>query len=136
MSEGSISDRLSIRERIEAYGDAVFRRHAQDWIANWHDDAVWRLPGVELSGKPRILAVWTQAMEGFAVAGFFSVPGEIRVDGPRATARVYTREILVDHQGKVTKIVGVYDDILVNAGATWLFAERSYTVLHTETAGS
>lgn len=132
MFEGPIEDRLAIRERIEAYGDAVFRRDAEDWIANWSDDAVWRLPGLELRGKPDMKAAWIQAMAGFTVAGFFAMPGAIQVDGAVATARAYTREVLVGHDGKVTKIIGVYDDKLIKDRGTWLFAERAYTVLHAE----
>ena len=45
--EGPIEDRLAIRERIEAYSDAVFRHDADAWIANWCEDAVWSLPGID-----------------------------------------------------------------------------------------
>lgn len=135
MPADPIEDRLAIRERIEAYADAVFRRDADAWIANWCDDAVWRLPGAEFRGQAQIRAAWSQAMEGFAVAGFFATPGPIRIDGGSATARVYTQEILVDHQGKVLRVVGVYDDRLTRSGGTWLFAERAYTVLHSEASG-
>ncbi|MBW8814320.1 MAG: nuclear transport factor 2 family protein [Caulobacterales bacterium] len=132
MSKDSIEDRLAIRERIEAYSDAVFRRDATDWIANWSDEAVWRLPGLEVSGKPQILAAWTQAMDGFDLAGFFATPGMIEVDGATARARVYTQEVLVGRDGKVLRIVGVYDDRLDKTGGAWLFTERSYTVLHAQ----
>ena len=33
--KGSVEDRLAIRERVDAYCDAVFRRNADDWIACW-----------------------------------------------------------------------------------------------------
>ena len=71
-------------------------------------------------------------MTAFAVAGFFATPGEILVDGTAATARVYTREILVGHDGKVIKVVGVYEDRLARIDGVWLFAQRAYTVLHSE----
>ena len=54
--EGPTEDRLAIRERIEAYADAVFRRDAEDWISNWAEDAVWRLPGVDVAGRDNIKA--------------------------------------------------------------------------------
>jgi len=133
--EASIEDRLAIRERIEAYADAVFRHDAEDWIANWSEDGVWRLPGVEIAGKAQIKATWTQAMAAFAVAAFYATPGVIQVTGAQAKARVFTREILVDHAGKVVKVVGVYEDRLIKQNGTWLFAERAYTVLHNEVSG-
>ena len=136
MAEGPIEDRLAIRERIEAYGDAVFRHDAEAWIANWAEDGVWRLPGIEVAGRARIKAAWEQAMGAFAQAAFFSVSGEISVTGGAATARVYTQEVLVDHAGAVRRIVGAYDDTLVNQGGAWLFASRTYAILHDDTAGS
>ncbi|MFN7174902.1 MAG: nuclear transport factor 2 family protein, partial [Thermaurantiacus tibetensis] len=42
---GELADRLAIRERIEAYNDAVFRRDAEDWAACWAEDAVWEVAG-------------------------------------------------------------------------------------------
>lgn len=132
MSNDSVEDRLAIRERIEAYSDAVFRRDAEAWIANWGDEAVWRLPGHEISGKPQIQAAWTQAMESYSLAGFFATPGMIAIDGASAKARVYTQEVLVGRDGKVLRIVGVYDDRLAKTSGAWLFTERSYTVLHAQ----
>ena len=130
MFEGPVEDRLAIRERIEAYSDAVFRHDAEAWIANWRDDGVWRLPGIDVAGKAQIKAAWVQAMSGFAVAGFFATPGAIEVRGDRAAVRVYTQEILIDHAGKVRRILGAYDDELVKAAGVWLFSSRAYSVLH------
>lgn len=130
MFDGPIEDRLAIRERIEAYSDAVFCHDAEAWIANWRDDGVWRLPGIDVAGKAQIKAAWVQAMSGFAVAGFFATPGAIEVRGDRAAVRVYTQEILIDHAGKVRRILGAYDDELVKAADVWLFSSRAYSVLH------
>ncbi len=134
MFEGPLEDRLAIRERIEAYGDAVFRHNADDWVAQWNDAAVWNVPGAQFQGKAEIKVAWEKAMEAFVVAGFFSTCGAIQVVGEQATARVYTREVLVDRQGKVTKIVGAYDDALTKSDGIWLFAARAYTILHLESA--
>jgi len=134
MFEGPVEDRLAIRERIEAYGDAVFRHDADDWIGQWSDDAVWSLPSGHFRGKSEIGAAWLKAMKAFAVAGFFSTLGGIQVAGDRATARVFTREVLVDRQGKVRKLIGAYHDELTKMEGTWLFARRAFSVLHREDA--
>ena len=137
MYKGAAEDRLAIRELIESYSDAVFRKDADAWIANWAEDGVWHLPslGIDLTGRPSIRAAWEQAMSPFATAGFFAVPGAIEVNGDTATARSYTQEILVAKEGgSVRKIVGAYDDRLVKRGGQWLFARRSYSVLHDEQA--
>jgi len=131
--QGSLEDRLAVRERIEAYSDAVYRHDAEAWIANWAEDGVWRLPGLEVSGAANIKAAWEQAMSAFTVAAFFAAPGCIRIVGDHAEARAYTQEVLIEHAGPVRKIFGAYDDALVRRGGTWLFSSRTYRILHQET---
>jgi ketosteroid isomerase-like protein len=133
---GPAEDRLAIRERIETYSHAVFLHDADLWISNWAEEAVWRLPsiGIDISGRDKIRAAWEQAMSGFAMAGFFAVPGAIEVNGDTATARSYTQEILVLKDGGLRRIVGAYDDSLVKRDGVWLFTLRSYNVLHDEKA--
>ncbi len=130
--EGHVEDRLAIRERIEAYSDAVFRHDAESWIACWAEDAVWRLPGTEVAGRANIKAAWQGAMSAFEMAGFFAVPGSIRVTGNTAKARVYTQEILKLKAGGMRRIIGAYDDDLVKKDGVWRFASRTYKVLHDE----
>ncbi|HVN02414.1 MAG TPA: nuclear transport factor 2 family protein [Caulobacteraceae bacterium] len=132
MFEGALEDRLAIRERIEAYSDAVFRHDADAWIENWNEEGVWRLPGLDVAGKAQIKAAWIQAMSAFAFAGFFATPGAIEVAGDRATARVYTQEVLVDHGGAVRRIVGAYEDELIKSDGVWLFLSRTYAIRHQE----
>lgn len=129
---GDLADRLAIRERIEAYGDAVFRRNADDWAACWAETAEWDLLGAVAHGRAAIRAQWEGAMAGFSSVVFLSVVGAIAVEGDRATARVYTEEVLVDLAGAARKVWGAYDDILVRHGGAWLFQRRAYRILHTE----
>ena len=133
MFDGPVEDRLAIRERIESYSDAVFRKDAEAWIANWAEDGVWKLPGIDVAGKAQIKAAWVGAMSNFAVAAFFATPGAIEVRGDRASVRVYTQEVLIDHAGGVRRIIGAYADELVKTDGAWLFASRAYTVLHDQT---
>ena len=131
---GPAEDRLAIRERIEAYSDAVFRHDAEDWIACWAENAVWRLPGIDVVGRPQIKAAWQGAMAGFTLTAFFATPGSIRVSGHEATAKVYTQEFLLLVAGGARRIVGAYDDALVKQDGAWLFARRAYHILHDEKA--
>ncbi|MEO8813324.1 MAG: nuclear transport factor 2 family protein [Caulobacteraceae bacterium] len=133
---GPMEDRLAIRERIDAYGDAVFRADPAAWIANWAEGAIWRLPGFEARGLTDIEAAWRGAMGAFRLAAFFAAPGHIVVDGARAEARVHTREILVAGDGAVRRIVGVYADRLIRSGGIWLFELRDYAILHDEKGGA
>ena len=129
---GPSEDRQAIRELMDDYSDAVFRHDADDWIDNWAVDATWRMPGVDVTGSAAIKAAWVQAMSAFKLAGFFSSPGSIEVDGEKATARSYTTEILETQAGAVIRIIGTYDDTLVKHGGRWRFASRTYRVLRQE----
>src|SRR5438874_4026407 len=66
---GPVEDRLAIHELVASYADAVTRRDADSWIANWADDAVWRLPAIpgmeRVEGKQAILDAWLGAMPGW-----------------------------------------------------------------------
>ena len=101
---GPIEDRLAIRERVEAYCDAVFRKDAEDWIA----------------------------MSAYKFAGFFGNPGHIVVSGDTAEARTYTTEYLERNDGVYIKIFGSYEDKLVKKNGAWVFSSRAYTVLRSE----
>ncbi len=125
---GPLEDRYAIRERIDAYGDAVFRQDAEAWIANWCDDASWSLPGFSVSGKAAIKSAWIEAMKAFKLAAFFATPGSIKVHGQVAVAGVHTQEILIGHDGRVRTIIGVYDDELVKISGLWLFRRRTYAI--------
>ena len=131
---GPPEDRQAIAELVAAYCDAVFRHDAEDWIACWAEDSVWRLPGMETKGRSNIKAAWRGAMANYALAGFFATPGSIQVSGDEAKVRVYTQETLILKAGGVTRIVGAYDDRLVRQDGVWLFASRTYSILHHEGA--
>jgi uncharacterized protein (TIGR02246 family) len=122
-------DDRAIRALIEGYSDAVFRRDAADWGACWAEDGRWFLMGAEVSGRANIVALWEQAMAGFAFVAFFSQVGQIAVEGDHATGRVWTHEVLEDGDGKITRPVGRYDDMYVRTAQGWRFAERRYTML-------
>ncbi len=123
-------DRLSIRELIEAYADAVFRRDAEAWIDCWADDATWDLMGHSVAGRDAILATWKGAMSAFETTAFFAQPGRIAVEGDLAAARVWTQEVLVTKAGDTRRVVGAYDDSLVRRDGRWLFARRAFRIVH------
>ena len=133
--EGPMEDRIAIRDLIDSYGDAVFRNDPEHWIATWSEDGEWSLPGFQVSGKAQILAAWLQAMGAFSLAAFFATPGSIRVKGDRAEATVYTQEILIQADGAVRRIIGVYEDELLKQANAWLFRRRAYRILHDQTQG-
>ncbi|MET0704439.1 MAG: nuclear transport factor 2 family protein [Mycobacterium sp.] len=126
---GSVEDRLKIRERLDSYSDAVFRGDVDDYLACWSEDGTRTGSGGECQGKPALREHWHGIFRFLARMTFFTQVAAIEVDGDRATARSYCREILVLRDGDVRKLIGVYDDTLIRADGDWLFARRSYQVI-------
>lgn len=135
LSSGPIEDRLAIRELVESYNDAVMRFDADDWAANWTDDATWVLPGAgELTGKATFVPVWQAAMANFEFVGFFASAGPIHVDGDQASGIWYQQEFLHQKDGVKRTVTGRYQDAYVRADGRWFFARRDYSVLHAESS--
>jgi ketosteroid isomerase-like protein len=127
---GPEAEVAAIRQLIDAYGDAVFRRDASDWGACWAEDACWSLAGQVVEGRDEIVALWKIAMAGFPFVAFFAQPGLIVVDGERASGRVYTHELLEKSDGTIDRPIGRYDDEYRKIEGAWRFAARTYILLH------
>lgn len=135
---GPVEDRLAIRELVDMYGDAVSRYDADAWGANWAEDAVWilnltDLPKVE--GRKAIVDLWVKAMAAYEYVLMTAKPGEILVNGDRATGRFWTSEVTRLKTGEEQFIHGRYVDEYVKRGGRWLFASRTYTMIHLESLG-
>ena len=128
-SSNEVSDQFAIRNLIETYADAVFRRDAEAWGATWAQDATWHLMGNTVAGRPAIVGAWSEAMKGFKFVAFFSQPGPIQINGNVATGRVYTNEVLVDQTDRLFRLVGRYEDTYQKTNGAWLFQTRNYTPL-------
>ncbi|MEX6723563.1 nuclear transport factor 2 family protein [Parapedomonas caeni] len=130
---GPIEDRLAIRELLETYADAVCRVDAEAWGACWAEDSVWSMPDYpqfgEVKGKAAIVAMWIEAMKHYPGIIFVATPGEIIVEGDRATARSYTSEVY-DQEGVTKRDRGVYNDELVKQDGRWLFSRRVFKNIH------
>jgi ketosteroid isomerase-like protein len=131
---GPFEDRFAIHELVISYGDAVTRRDADDWISNWADDAVWKLPAVpgmeRVEGKEAILKAWLEAMPGWPKQVNIQTAASIEVDGDTAHGHSYTRELNTDASGKIERWTNRYDDEWVKIDGRWLFKSRSLEVLH------
>lgn len=131
---GPIEDRLAIHELVISYGDAVTRRDADAWIANWAEDAVWKLPAVpgmeRVEGKAAILKAWLDAMPGWPMQVNIQTVGSVEIDGDTAHGHSYTREINTDTTGKTERWTNRYTDEWVKQDGRWLFKSRSLEVLH------
>ena len=131
--DGPTDDRLAIRELVDAYGDAVCRRDADAWVATWAPDGLWCIRGQRFQGHASLRATWEAAMAAYRFVSFSGYPGHIEVHGDGARLRVHTTEWLAPVQGPPRLQHGSYDDTLVRIAGRWVFARRSFTVLHAHT---
>jgi ketosteroid isomerase-like protein len=129
---GPFEDQSLIRNRVGAYSDATFRADAEAWLACFTDDAVRSQNGSEVRGKPALRAMWDEVWGFLEKMALFAEIGAIEIDGDRARARCYCREILFLKGGGLRKVVGIYDDVLVRQGGDWLFARRDYQLFMDE----
>lgn len=127
---GPIEDRLAIRELIDGYNDAVFRRSEQEWGDCWVEDAVWTVGGATIHGRDAMKAHWSKVMEGYPAVGMYVNHGALAVDGDRAEGRCYMIEMLKTGDGGELLVSGHYDDAFRrDTDGRWRFVTRSYTVL-------
>jgi uncharacterized protein (TIGR02246 family) len=131
--EGTIADRLAIRELFDSYADAVCVVDAAAWGDTWAEDGVWELPDYpelgRIVGRSNIVTAWVAAMAHYPGIIFTATPGAIVVTGDRATARCWTSEVY-DQHGTTKRDRGRYDDVLVKRGGRWLFESRVFRNVH------
>jgi uncharacterized protein (TIGR02246 family) len=130
--EGPLEDRIAIRDLMGAYADATFRQDIAAWLACFTEDGVRAQGTTEVRGKAELRAMWDKVWSVLDRMAFFTEVGAIEVDGDRATARAWCREILLLKGGGIRKVVGVYDDLLVRQDGVWRFARRTYRLFMDE----
>lgn len=136
---GPLEDRILIRELLDTYAHGVMTRDAETWASTWAEDSYWALPEFPdlggFTGKQTIVSAWVESMKNYGLGGnaarpmvYVAHPGEIRVDGDRASAISYTSEIFEDPaSGKTMRLRGRYVDELAKIDGRWLFTRREYT---------
>jgi hypothetical protein len=130
--DGTLEDRLLIRERMSDYADSMFQQHLTAWLANFTKDCVWRGVGLEYRGLDELAGSWSSLWEPLVKMAYFTEVAAISVKGDQASARCYSRQIMFRKDGGVGKIVGLYKDHLVRQGGTWLFQTREFEFVGTE----
>lgn len=129
-----LENQLRIRQSIEAYFDACNRRDSDTVMSLWSEQCRWSvpdIPGLEnIVGKDAIRQNFEGAQQLFSVVFVVGMVGDIQIEGDTATARVYTTEVLEDHDGNVRNAVGIYEDQLRNESGHWRFTERVWRKTH------
>lgn len=126
---GPLDDRIRVRERYDSYSDAVFRADLDDYLACWAEDGVRTGAGGECEGKAGLRDHWEGTWRSIDRMTFFTQIAAIDVDGDRASARVFSLELLRLNTGETHQVVGMYDDNLERVDGDWLFARRHYRIV-------
>jgi ketosteroid isomerase-like protein len=132
--DGWTRDQLAIRSLVERYSDACCCRDSTALMELWADDCRWSVAGMkgleDVRGKAAIKQIWENAQALYPFCFLVCVPGDIKINGDTAAARVYTTEVLKDTEGKVRNAVGRYDDRYERIKGEWRFVERTWHMLH------
>lgn len=126
---GPLEDRLGIRERFDAYSDAVTRQDLDDYLDCWTDDGTRSGEGGECEGIAALRTHWHGIWKALSQMAFVTQIGAIAVAGTTATARSYCLETLRFRDGSTRQLVGAYDDELRRVDGVWRFSARRYRVL-------
>jgi ketosteroid isomerase-like protein len=132
---GRLDDRQLVRERYDAYADAVFRADTEDYLACWTDDGVRAGVGGDCAGRSELRAHWDGIWQVIDRMTFFTQLASIEIEGDRAIARAFCLEMLTFRTGDAQQVVGRYEDVLWRVDGAWLFARRHYDVAMGPIAG-
>lgn len=131
MNQGSVEDRLAIRELVETFAIATSRIDAELWGSTWAEDGSWKLPSMEeaVTGRAQIVAAFRQKLDYVALIAMSSVPTALVVEGARARGQAQCQELIFPKAGGRVTVVGCFDDEYVKRDGRWLFLSRRYEVL-------
>ncbi len=134
MNKGSVEDRLEIRELMEQFAHGAMLLDGDYWGETWAEEGSWKLPSMETAavGKDVVKAAFKEKMAYVDYISMISVPADIEVDGDRATARCFCRELIYPKAGGKVTVVGYFNDVLVKRDGRWLFTSRVYNVIGKE----
>jgi ketosteroid isomerase-like protein len=147
MSPEEATDRLAIRELVDAYAHCADRRDAAGQMALFTEDTHFvvfmdhfsDVPTMDLRGRESLAPVFDN-LNSYAVTMHFNGQSTVVLDGDRATGESYclAHHLSIAEDGKRTMMIASirYLDEFVRQGGRWLFAERRLMVNWTETRPS
>ena len=137
------TDRLAIRELVDAYAHCADRRDARGQMALFTEDTVFHVfmdgqspePTYVLHGRDALAPVFA-ALNQYRATTHFNGQSTVRLDGDRATGESYciAHHLTVDGEKRTLMLASIrYLDRFVKQDGAWLFAERKLMVDWTET---
>jgi hypothetical protein len=129
------TDRLAIRELVDAYAHCADRRDAEGQKALFTEDThfvvymggVGTEPSEDLHGRESLTPVF-DALNQYEVTMHFNGQSTVSLDGDRATGETYCiahHVFSADGERRIMLAYLRYCDAFVRQGAAWRFAERN-----------
>ena len=133
----AIADRVEIEALRGEFTDAGMLRDFDRFASLFTQDAVWRIPvvDVEFVGREEIRAGIERLGEGlwdYLVQA--THPGTIQLEGDTASGRAYISELGRMRDGKSQQNYSVYHDRYQHTPDGWKFTERVYEVRYLDTS--
>jgi ketosteroid isomerase-like protein len=146
MTSANATDRLAIRELIDAYAHRADRRDARGQMGLFTEDTEFRVfmdsrspePSYVIRGREALAPVFAD-LDQYQATTHFNGQSTVRLKGDRATAESYciAHHLTVNGDQRTLMLASIrYLDHLVKQGGVWLFAERSLMVDWTDTRSS
>ena len=132
----AIADRVEIEVLRGEFTDAGMMRDYDRFASLFTEDAVWRIPAVdvEFAGREEIRAGIERLEEGlWSYLVQTTHPGSIQLAGDTATGRAYVLSFGHLRDGHSHLNYSVYDDRYRRTPDGWKFAERVDEVLYLDT---
>jgi ketosteroid isomerase-like protein len=127
------ADIASILRLAACYSEAICRGAIDEAVQVYAaDGALTSTTTEEVIGHEAIANVIQTAIKAFDFVYNTTVPGVVRVDGDRASARFQVTELARRTDGMTLHFLGTYDDELRRTPEGWRFTRRS---LHGMTMG-
>jgi hypothetical protein len=135
LSPAEATDRLSIRELVEAYAHCADRRDAKGQMALFTPDTHFVVymnakdptPSQELHSREALAPVFNDLNKYVATMHFVGQSTILSLTDDHATGEAYTlaHHLTVDGERRSLMIAALrYADTFVKTDGTWLFAER------------
>ena len=135
ISPAEASDRLAIRELVEAYARCADRRDAKGQMSLFTEDAHFVVymnakdpaPSQELHSREALAPVFADLNKYDATTHFVGQSTIFTLTGDRATGEAYTlaHHLTIDGEKRRLMIAALrYSDRFVKVDGAWLFAER------------
>ena len=120
----------SIRQLYGRYGDALWRKDTDDFVACFAAQAVWKIAGMTITGRIDIGSLFDRYMAGAHKVMMFTGIPVLDVGVGTATGRVHVTEYSKLPDGRALRSLGIYYDRFVEAEGRWRFQWHHFNLYY------